>query len=119
MITYLYNFSSITFHNEGILFYYLGQSLFSTPIITGSSIKTMTMNFLYCYNLNFDSYVNMYFSNISSINKNNNNYPCDFKLIMMNNSLSYSFNNETSCIQYIEITNVECLNFLCLSIFDR
>ena len=118
-LTYSYVSSTITFHDEGILFYYLGRGLFTTPVVTGSATKTLTMNFLYYYNLNFDSYVNLYFSNISSINKNNNNMPCDFKIIMMGNSLSYSFNNEISCNQYIEITNVECLNSLNVSIFDR
>ena len=118
-ITYSYISSTITFHDEGIINYYLGRGLFTTPIVSGSTTKTATMQFLNYYNLNFDSYVNLYFSNISSINKNNNNYPCDFKIIMMSNSLSYSFNNEVSCNQYIEITNIECLNTLCLSIFDR
>ena len=118
-INYSYTTSIFTFHDEGILFYYFGRALFSTPIVTGTTLKSSTINFLYYYNLNFDSYVNLYYSNISSINKNNNNYPCDFKIIMMSNSLSYSFNNEVSCNQYIEITNIECLNSLCLTIFDR
>ena len=38
---------------------------------------------------------------------------------MMSNSLTYSFNDETSCNQYIEITNVECLNNLNVTLYDR
>ena len=119
-VTYSYLTSVITFHDEGVLFYYMGRGQFSAPTVTlGPTLRTVTLQFLYVYNLNFDTYINLYFSNISSINKNNNNYPCDFKIIMMSNSLTYSFNDETSCNQYIEITNVECLNNLNVTLYDR
>ena len=118
-ITYSYTTSIITFHDEGIILYYLGRSIFGSQSISGSTLKTQTLNFSHIYNLNFDSYVNLYFSNVSSINKNNNNTPCDFKIIMMSNSLSYSFNNEISCNQYIELTNITSLNNLNVSIYDR
>ena len=118
-ITYTYTTSTIVFNDEGILFYYLGRAIFSTPIVIGITLKTQTLSCLNIYNLNFDSYVNLYFSNVSSINKNNNNTPCDFKIIMMSNSLSYSFNNEISCNQFIELTNISSLNSLNVTIFDR
>ena len=118
-ISYTYVTSQINFINDGILLYYLGRSFFSNPIITGTTIKTSTTSFLYPYNLNFDTYVNMNITNLFTISKNNSTIPCNYKLLLKTSSTGYSFIDETYLHQYIDVSNQLSLNSLSIYITDR
>ena len=119
MITYSYVTSQLSFSNNGLILYYLGRSFFSIPVITGTIVKTSISIFQYCYNLNFDTYVNMNITNISSTSKNNNSSPCHFKLLLKGNSLGYSFIDEAYLHQTIDLSNQTSLSNISISITDR
>ena len=118
-IKYVFSTSVITFHNEGLLYYYLGQALFNTSI-TGSSLKTETKTFLNYYNINLDTYCMMYIHNIYSKNKSNNNLLCDFKIIIPTNSISINYVTQNSSFeQCVDILQDQTIDSLVISMFDR
>ena len=118
-IKYVFSTSSITFHNEGLLYHYLGQAIFVTSI-TGSSLKTETKTFMNYYNINLDTYCMMYIHNVNSQNKSNNNLLCDFKIIIPTNSISINYvTNNSSFEQTVDILQDQTIDSLVISIFDR
>ena len=78
------------------------------------------LRFINVYNLCFDTYYNLVISNLENTSyNNNNNFPCNFKLIInaQNNSIYFSGEN-TSYIQALEL-NDKTLTSLSIEIRDR
>ena len=120
--TTLLSSSSLYIYSTGLLSYYLGGiSLISdTKIFISGLLYLNTFNLLNVYNLCFDTYYNLVISNLENTSyNNNNNYPCNFKLITNTSNNSVYFSGESnSFIQDIKLNN-KCLTQLNIYITDR
>ena len=94
--------TTINFINDGLMKYYLGYSdtILKSYSNILTTIKTLFI-FQNCYNLNFDSYYDLSFTNIPTLSKNNN-ISCDFKLPInsIQNSIFY-YNERNNYLQYM------------------
>ena len=113
--------NTIYFYSTGIISYYLGNisSTYSTKTLISGSLYLHTYNMINVYNLCFDTYYNMIFSNLDNQTSNNCNFPGHCKLIVnaQNNSIYFSGEN-TSFIQFLELNNKTLTN-LNIEIRDR
>ena len=114
--------SSLYVFSTGLLSYYLGGinlAADSKTLVSGT-LYLNTFNLINVYNLSFDTYYNMIISNLENTSyNNNNNYPCNFKLITNTSNNSVYFSGESnSFIQDIQLNN-KCLTQLNIYITDR
>ena len=117
------NSSTLSFINNGFLYYYLGYNVNNVKITTSNILlqKTTLFSFSNVYNLSFDTYYNLNFNNISSINKNNHSFFSDFKLAINSISNTVFYANElTSYSQHILINDKNLtLSKIDITIVDR
>ena len=114
--------SSLYIYSSGLISYYLGGIglIADTKSLVSGLLYLNTFNLLNVYNLCFDTYYNMVISNLENTGyNNNNNYPCNFKLIVnaQNNSVYFS-GESNSFIQDIQLNN-KCITQLNIYITDR
>ena len=113
--------NTIFFYSTGLISYYLGNisTTYTSKTLVSGSLYLHNYNLITCYNLCFDTYYSMIISNIDNQTSNNNNYPCNFKLIVNagNNSIYYSAESN-SFIQFLELNNKTLTN-LNIEIRDR
>ena len=119
----IYSSSTVTFYNEGLLYYYLGHidsSIIPTKTLLSGSLFVNTYTLLYSYNLSFDIYLNMHISNLISDCPNNNGNPCSFKICIdaITNTINYSGENN-SYVQFITLSSNIHLTNLTVVFFDR
>ena len=113
--------SSLYIYSSGLVSYYLGGISLTqnTKTLVSGLLYLNTYNLINVYNLCFDTYYSMIISNLDIQSSNNNNYPCNFKLVVnsINNNIYFCGEN-SSYIQSLELNN-KTLTSLNIEIRDR